>query len=61
MTREQISQAKDKNLAASLAAMQRAAAAARQIAVHTGTAIVVVRDAKPVRITAEELRKAGVK
>ncbi|MET0211049.1 MAG: hypothetical protein ABW220_18550 [Burkholderiaceae bacterium] len=61
MTRAQISQAKDKDLPASLIALQRAARTAREIAVHTGTAIVVVRDAKSVRITAEELRKAGVK
>lgn len=61
MNREQISQAKDKDLPASLIAMQRAARAAREIAISTGTAIIVVRDAKPVRITAEELRQAGVK
>ena len=61
MTREQISQAKDKDLPASLIALQRAALAARQIAVSTGTAIVVVRNEKVVRITAEELRRAGIK
>ena len=61
MTREQISHAKDKALPASLIALQRAARTAREIAVNTGTAIVVVRDKKPFRITAEELRKAGVK
>lgn len=61
MTRDKISEAKDKDLPASLIALQRAARAARQIAVNTGTAIVVVRDEKVVRITAEELRKAGMK
>lgn len=61
MTREQLMQAKDKDLAASLIAIRRAARAARETAVRTGTAIVVQRDQKPVRITAEELRKAGVK
>lgn len=61
MTREQLIQAKDKDLAASLIAIRRAARAAREAAVRTDTAIVVQRDQKPVRITAEELRKAGVK
>jgi DNA-directed RNA polymerase subunit K/omega len=36
--------------------MRRAARAAREIAVRTDTAVVVERDKKPVRITAEELR-----
>ncbi|MBT2334346.1 hypothetical protein J7E49_10570 [Variovorax paradoxus] len=61
MTRDQLSQAKDKDLVASLAAIQRAARAAREAAVRTNTAIVVQRGQKPVRVTAEELRKAGVK
>lgn len=37
--------------------MLRAAELARQTAIQTDTAIVVVRNGKPVRITAEELRK----
>lgn len=61
MTRDQLAQAKDKDLAASLTAMLRAARAAREAAVRTNTAIVVLRDKRPVRVTAEELRKAGVK
>lgn len=61
MTRDQLSQAKDKDLPASLIAIQRAALAAREAAVRTNTAIVVQRDQQLVRITAEELRKAGVK
>jgi hypothetical protein len=61
MTQQDISQAKDKDLPASLIAMRRAARAARELAVRTGTAIVVERDKKQVRITAEELRKAGAK
>ncbi|MDP9914020.1 MAG: hypothetical protein V4645_21655 [Pseudomonadota bacterium] len=61
MTREQLMQAKDKDLAASLVAIRRAARAAREAAVRTNTAIVVQRGQKSVRITAEELRKAGVK
>lgn len=61
MTRDQLSQAKDKDLPASLIAMRRAARAAREVAVRTDTAIVVLRDSKPIRITAGELRRAGVK
>ncbi|MDQ0014331.1 hypothetical protein J2W23_002722 [Variovorax boronicumulans] len=61
MTRDQLSQAKDKDLPASLIAIQRAARAAREAAVRTNTAIVVQRGQKLVRITADELRKAGVK
>jgi|GEM_PF-902670 hypothetical protein len=58
---DQLAKAKDKDLAASLIAIRRAARAAREAAVRTNTAIVVQRGQKPVRITAEELRKAGVK
>jgi hypothetical protein len=61
MTHEQLMQAKDKDLAASLIAIRRAAREAREAAVRTNTAIVVQRGQKSVRITAEELRKAGVK
>lgn len=41
----------------SLAAMRRAAASARQTAIQTNTAIVLVRDGKPVRTSAAELRE----
>ena len=41
----------------SLAALERAATMARQIAIQTDTAIVVVRDGKTVRVPAAELRK----
>ena len=57
MKPQELSKARNPDLRASLAAMVRAAELARQIAVQTGTAIVVVRDGKPVRITAEELRR----
>lgn len=40
-----------------LAAMRRAAAVARQIAIDTNTGIVVFRDGKVVRISAAELRE----
>jgi hypothetical protein len=57
MTQQELSKARNPDLRASLAAMLRAAELARQTAMQTGTAIVLVRDGKPVRITAEELRK----
>ncbi|MDR2861913.1 MAG: hypothetical protein LBV07_05140 [Syntrophobacterales bacterium] len=59
MTKQDISKAKNPDQRASLAAMQRAAQLARQIAIQTNTGIVVVRDGKPVVISAEELREAG--
>jgi hypothetical protein len=55
-----ISKARNPDTRASLAAMKRAAAAARTIAIQTDTEIVVVRDGKPVRITAAELRQGEV-
>jgi hypothetical protein len=57
MTQEDLSQAKNPDLRASLAAMRRAAKMARTTAIQTNTEIVIVRDGKLVRITAEELRK----
>ncbi len=59
MTGKDISQAKDKDLVGSLAAMRRAARMAREQAILTNTAIVVMKDNKLVRVTAEELRKQG--
>ena len=61
MTDGQLVKATDKDLPASLIAIRRAARQAREAAVRTNTAIVVQRGGKPVRITAEELRKAGIK
>ena len=61
MTQQELSQAKDKDLAASLIAMLRAARMAREQAVRTDTAIIVIRNHQPVRVTADELRKAGVR
>lgn len=58
---QELSQAKDKDLAASLIAMRRAARMAREQAVRTDTAIIVIRNQQPVRVTADELRKAGVR
>lgn len=61
MTQDQLSQARDKDLPASLIAMRRAARMAREQAVRTDTAIIVMRNELPVRVTADELRKAGVR
>ncbi|HEY4082840.1 MAG TPA: hypothetical protein VGM81_19320 [Burkholderiaceae bacterium] len=61
MTRDQLAQAKDKDLPASLIAIRRAARLARETAMQTGTSIVVLRDQQPLRITAEELRQSTLK
>ena len=55
MTQHELSKAKDQDLISSVEAMKRAAALARQVAVQTGTAIVVSKDEKIVRRTAAEL------
>lgn len=52
---QDISQARNPDLRAAMAAMQRAAELARQTAIQTNTAIVVVREGKLMRITAEQL------
>ena len=57
MIQRELSEAKNPDLRASLAAMRRAAELARTIAIQTNTEIVIVKDGKPVRITAEELRQ----
>lgn len=57
MTQQELHKAKDKDLIASLAAMKRAAAQARKQAIQTDTAIVVLKDQKIVRLTAEEIRQ----
>lgn len=57
MMQKDLSQAKNPDLPASLLAMRRAAAMARETAIRTNTEIVLVRDGKPVRIAAKELRE----
>jgi hypothetical protein len=57
MTQQDLSKAKNPDLRASLAAMRRAAEMARSTAIQTNTDIVIVKDGKPVRVTAEELRQ----
>lgn len=61
MTEQELSMAKHKNLAGALAAMRRAARMARELAVRTGTAIILLKDGKLVRVSAEELREQGFK
>jgi len=61
MTPDQLATAKDRDLPASLIAIRRAARAARELAVRTNTAVVVMRDQKPVRITADELRNLRIR
>ena len=58
MTQQELSKARNPDLRASLAAMRRAAELARQTAMQTNTAIVVVLDGKLVRIPAEQLRQS---
>lgn len=57
MTSTNIARAKNPDLRASLAAMQRAAQMARDVAMQTNTAIILMQDGKIVRITAAELRR----
>ena len=57
MTQQELSKAKNADLRASLAAMRGAVEMARSTAIQTNTEIIIVKDGKPARITAEELRK----
>ena len=52
-----ITEAKDPDLRASVAAMRRAAALARETAIRTDTDLVVVKDGQLVRIPAQVLRE----
>lgn len=58
MSKTDLSRARNPDIRASLAGMKRAAALARQTAIQTNTEIVLVRDGKPVRVSAAELREA---
>mgnify|MGYP003603733976 CR=1 FL=1 len=58
MTPQELAQAKDPDLRASLQAMQRAAELARQTAIQTGTGIVIVENRQVVRMSAEQLQRA---
>lgn len=57
MTQQELSNAKNPDLRASMMAMRRAAELARKTAIQTETEIVVVHDGKLVRISAQQLRE----
>lgn len=57
MTHADIAQAKNPDLRASMAAMRSAAQMARDVAIQTNTAIILMQDGKIVRVTAAELRR----
>ncbi|TLU87854.1 MAG: hypothetical protein FDX21_03295 [Chlorobium sp.] len=57
MNAKDISTAKNPDLRGSLAALQRAAALARETAIQTNTNIVIEKDGKLVWISAKELRR----
>jgi hypothetical protein len=57
MNPKDISQAKNPDLRGSFDALRRAAAMARQIAIQTGTGLVISRGGQVVLIPADELRK----
>lgn len=60
VTEQELSQAKDQDLVGALTALRRAARMAREHAVRTNTAIIIIENHQIVRVTAEELRQAGV-
>ncbi len=53
---QDLSKARNPDLRASFAAMRRAADMARSTAIQTNAEIVIVKDGKLVRVTAEEVR-----
>ena len=57
MINNDISNAKDPDLRNALAALRRTTLMARKTAIQTGTNIVVVRDGRMIRISADELRR----
>lgn len=57
MNPQDISNAKDCDLRGSFAALQRAAASARQTAIQTNTGIAIVKDGQLVIIEADALRQ----
>ena len=59
MTMQSIQEAKDPDLRASVAAMNRAAEAARKTAIQTGTDLIVMKNGKLIRIPADVLREAN--
>ena len=61
MNANDISNAKDPDLRASLGALRRAAQQARTTAIQTETNLVIVKDGRMQRISAAELRKQSKK
>jgi len=57
MNANDISNAKDPDLRASLGALRRAAQQARKTAIQTETNLVIVKDGRMQRISADELRQ----
>ncbi|MEY4766666.1 MAG: hypothetical protein RI907_3339 [Pseudomonadota bacterium] len=57
MNANDISDAKDPDLRASLDALRRAAQLARKTAIQTETSLVIVKDGQIKRISADELRQ----
>lgn len=57
MSTKDISNAKDPDLRASLGALRRAAKQARKTAIQTETNLVIVKDGRMQRISADELRQ----
>lgn len=57
MKNQDITKAKSPELRASMAALRRAGAMARKIAIQTDTRLVIVEHGKLVRISADQLRR----
>ena len=57
MNANDLANAKDPDVRASLQALQRAAQLARQTAIQTETHLIVVKDGQMLRISADELRQ----
>lgn len=57
VSEQRISPSTDREIRDAMTALERAAQLARQTAIQTETAIIIVRDGKCVRVTAEELRR----
>lgn len=54
-----LDKAKNPDLRSSFVALQRAARIAREVAIQTNTGIVIMRDGKIVRVSAQELKEQG--
>ena len=57
MINNDISKAKDPDLRNALVALRRASLMARKTAIQTGTNIVLVKDGRMIRISADELQR----